>query len=71
MGGKSGKGREVRKQLIKHRVTAKSIFYVSVYFILKETDKGYTVNEMIHNMEEVNIRDRNGIVNKCRHQRGI
>jgi len=26
---------------------------------------------MIHNIEEVNIRERNGMVNKCRHQKGF
>lgn len=37
----------------------------------KRNRQGYTVNEMIHNMEEVNIRDRNDMVNKCRHQKGV
>lgn len=26
---------------------------------------------MIHDMKEVNIREKNGMVNKCRHQEGI
>lgn len=37
----------------------------------KRNRQGYTVNEMIHNMEEVNIRERTGMVNKCRHQKGF
>ena len=37
----------------------------------KRNRQGYTVNVMIHNIEEVNIRERNDMVNKCRHQKGI
>lgn len=38
---------------------------MSVCFILKETGKA-TLDEMIHNTEEVNIRARKVTANKCR-----
>lgn len=45
-------------------------FYVSVYFILGDRHE-YTVNKIIHNVKEVNIRQRDARGNKCRHQSGI
>lgn len=64
-------GWKVRKQLIKHWVIAGSIFLRLCLLYSKRNRQGYTVNEMIHNIEEVNIRERNGMVNKCRHQKGF
>lgn len=64
------RGEKVRKQLMKHWLAAKSIF-LSVCFYSKRNRQGYTVNEMIHNIEEVNSRERNGMLNKCGHYKGI
>lgn len=48
-----------------------AFFFCLFLLYSKRNRRGWTVNEMIHNMKEVNIRERDGVVNKCRHQKDL